>query len=194
MEQSVLFSLLKDIPCSLTVKQEFFQLFNPLSLGKGQLWTGPEHDCSICVMHDGLIQYHRKHRENGNTELVLHFLRPSEPFLLPRHRSVTLYKDYLLALHPSTFFYCGQEAIYRLTTRLPEATRILFSLSELWVQKFLEERTMLHLEPAALRYEALKAEFGLTIHQLPKQALASYLQITPKHLSRIECAWIRKKK
>lgn len=92
------------------------------------------------------------------------------------------------ALAPSRVIVLPYALIRRLaTTTLPWAQLYVSMLEELYRKKSEREYTLLMLKAGA-RYEWFRRQFGDLERHLSQEAVASYLGITPVHLSRVRAA------
>lgn len=181
--QSLLQSILSMPHCTQETKVLFSQQFMPLELRKGQLLILPTRlDESLYHVESGLLRSYTGPLRGSHT-MQIHvsgsFL--SQPGCYLR-QPVNLYTE---SMGDAVVMMAAQGTLETFFQREPAALKLLLCILERIQLMELATGTMLRSSPALERYRHAEALLGRDIYQVPREILASYLDLSRKHLGRI---------
>lgn len=155
------------------------------SLPKGAFLVREFEVCdSVAFLRSGRMRvYH--HGEDGS-EITCHFVEPGQfcaAFNSFLHQTPS--KDCIQAIEPVSLYLLSRDQLFRLSQEIPQLQEFhRIQVEQLYLM--MEKRVaLLQTASAQQRYEvALRENPGL-FTSIPLQYVASYLGMTPQHLSRL---------
>ncbi|MFN0256767.1 Crp/Fnr family transcriptional regulator [Pedobacter ureilyticus] len=185
--------------CDEEDSRQFAELFKPYAIKKwGVMEVGQSHFRSMFFVYSGMLKLsHSTIDTQTKIETrtkTLGIYQPNDVFFFPFGNDPESVRYSLHAMSPSQLFVADYSAIESLIKSSPNMIRHYLSLGEHYVKQTFHHVELLQQATAQERYEKLKRHFGKHFFLIPSEYKASYMGISRKHLSRINNAYLRKKK
>jgi CRP-like cAMP-binding protein len=161
------------------------QYFEPLLLKKGALWIKEGQYCNEVVFVSKGTMRVFYHDENGN-EITCFFV--SENNFVSSYASFltqTPTKENIETIDEAELYVLGREEMEDLSARFPKIQIFRRIIAENLYLLMERRIAMLQSQTAQARYEQMIKEDGELMQKIPLQYIASFLGITPQHLSRL---------
>lgn len=157
-------------------------LFQPITLEKGQLLSGPGlNGRSLYLLHSGILHHYRT---EGDTIQTIDLILPESFLGSPASLIPPSLQDYISAISPCELYACPQFRIERLGNKQPKIYPILLAIAQQRIQDQIHLNQLLRIQPAKDRRQIMMKNFEGHA-KIPKQTLASYLSLSRKHLARL---------
>lgn len=169
--------------CKKELKIEFAREFKLLEFYKGQTIISPNViNQSLYFVDEGILRSYIIQFSKTKTRRIFinsDFITQDGVYIKKQAL------EYVECLTNTTLFNINYKQLERFIRINPEAIKLLLSILEEQKLKEIENSALLHVEPSLDRYRFASEILGKTIHELPKQVLASYLRISRKQLGRL---------
>jgi CRP/FNR family transcriptional regulator, anaerobic regulatory protein len=164
-------------------REAILRLFEKVWFRRGQLLLVPgQTSQSIYYISRGLVRGYKRYEGYEDTSwfaLENHFLIPEGCF------SGHPVGEYVEVLEDSEGFVLPLRQAQRLMAEIPQLSLVFLQLLEDCVLQGKRREEMLRLSAAADRYRFLQESYPYVVRQASQEILASYLHLSPKHLSRV---------
>lgn len=166
-------------------KAQIERVFKPLTISKGDFWITEGKICNqVAFVQDGKLRVF--HMDNLGNEITCYFVT-SENFIssftsfltnTPTHENITAIED-------TTLLVISKSELEKLSSKIPKLhiwRRVIAENLFIMMEKRV---SLLQSQTAHERYQKMLKENPDIILSVPLQYTASFLGITPQHLSRL---------
>ncbi|WP_316842063.1 Crp/Fnr family transcriptional regulator [Pedobacter gandavensis] len=180
--------LRKKISSLCPVSDQTFQLFNhgfkPLTLGPDQLFcTAEQCPNRILFVQKGLLRGYYKGEKQQATSW---FAGPNE-FIIPNHFfAQEPGQEYIQSLENSSLLALDYQTCLKMYLASNDISPLFLKLMEEKQQKSTARERMLRIPNAERRFQRLTQEMPELLQSVKDDILASYLNVTRRHLERIK--------
>jgi len=179
------------VPLDPTEMEHIEKAFREVRLAKGALWIRQGAICDkVAYMTRGSMRFF--HIDGEGREVTCHFARPDE--------FISSFSSFLTDTPTSENISAIEDTVLRvISKRELEALSIIVPKMQIFRRMIaenlfiaMEKRiAMLQSRSAQERYETLVKESPEILLRVPLQYTASFLGITPQHLSRLRKEWVK---
>ncbi len=151
---------------------------------KGAVISNQQHSYPMLYfVEDGLV---RGYLENEGNEHTLWLIQ--EGFILPSRGFITQIsrKEHIEFLNYTRTWSVNLIKASVWASKMPVLDKMLMEIYETILMESFEREFFLRIPNASSRFEYLKQSCPATIYLVSKEIMASYLNISPKHYSRIK--------
>lgn len=187
MEPKSLRQNILELPyCTKEIKILLAQQFYQLTLQKGQIPIGPNIiDRTLYFVEQGLLRSYSK----AGTTPVTHMIHLPGDYLIQEGTYLQEpTKTYVECLTDTSLANISFQQLEKFIQQYPEGIKILLSILDIRNSRNLQHHLLLRTQPADERYLQASLLLGSHIQNIPKEVLASYLNLSRKHLSRLALA------
>lgn len=180
--------LRKKISSLSPVSDETFQLFNygfqPLSLSRDQLFcTADQTPSKIIFVQKGLLRGYYK----GEKEQVTSWFSGQNQFIIPNNFfAQEPCQEYIQCIENSNLLVLDYQSYLSLYLTSNDCATLFLKLMEEKQQKATTRERMLRITNAEKRFQRLIKEMPSLQQSVKDNILASYLNVTRRHLERIK--------
>lgn len=160
-------------------------LFEPLTLKKGDYFLEVGQRCNlVAFIRTGMLRIHYPNTKGEET--TCYFSLPNEFITsFPSFTTQNPSTENIQAILPTELFVISKQNLEQLYQKIPSTQEFGRKAAEN-LTMIMEKRISLFLNNSAEeRYEFLLKDNPILIQTVPLQYLASYLGISPQHLSRL---------